>query len=282
MKKVFDNLLGRREPEKNERPVRTDGVIPIIEERMQVGKREYESGGMRVHARLVETPVEQEIVLRDEHVHVDRRPVDRAAADNDYEPADIELRERAEQAFATKSSHVVEEVRLNKSIGEHKQKVGETLRHTEIEVERLNGKAPAAIPTAAPTLSKAQPTAGCIPIIEENIQLGKREYESGGVRVHAKLVSQPVEQEVSLRDEHVSVDRRRVDRGACEADYKPGDIEMRERAEEAFATKTARVVEEVRLGKTVTEHKEKVRDKVRHTEIDVERIAGRKQEQLRT
>ena len=54
--------------------------IEVVEEQLRVGKREVEgSGGVRVRSRIVETPVEQEVQLRDETVHVERRPVDRAA-----------------------------------------------------------------------------------------------------------------------------------------------------------------------------------------------------------
>lgn len=114
-------------------------------------------------------------------------------------------------------------------------------------------------------------------VVEENLQVGKREVETGGARLRARVVSRPVEESLRLREEHVFVNRTPVDRPATEADFntfKEGTIEMRETAEVPVVNKEARVVEEVSLGKEVTEREEVVRDTVRKTEVDVEQIPG--------
>ncbi|MCU7551182.1 YsnF/AvaK domain-containing protein [Chitinophagaceae bacterium LB-8] len=41
-----------------------------------------------------------------------------------------------------------------------------------------------------------------IPNIRENIEVGKREVERGGVRVRSRIVERPVEESVRLREEH--------------------------------------------------------------------------------
>ncbi len=112
-----------------------------------------------------------------------------------------------------------------------------------------------------------------IPVVEESINVGKRTVETGGVRVRSRVIEKPVEEKVRLREEHVVVNRRDVDRPATEADFsnfKEGDIEITERAEKAVVGKQARVVGEVEIGKTVEEHDETVTDTVRKTEVDVE------------
>lgn len=114
-------------------------------------------------------------------------------------------------------------------------------------------------------------------VVEENIQVGKRAVETGGVRVKSNVREVPVEEEVRLRQEHVEVERRPVNRPATEADlnaFKEGTIEVRETQEQAVIAKEARVVEEIRVRKDVDEHTEKVRDSVRRTEVEVEPIAG--------
>ncbi|AXC16311.1 hypothetical protein ACPOL_7119 (plasmid) [Acidisarcina polymorpha] len=116
-----------------------------------------------------------------------------------------------------------------------------------------------------------------IPIVEEQLVVGKREVERGGVRVYSRVTERPVEAEVALREEHVVVSRRPVNRAATAADFSNvnGDvIELTETAEEAVVGKTSRVVEEVLVGKESTEHTEAVRDTVRRTEVDVEHIPG--------
>jgi uncharacterized protein (TIGR02271 family) len=112
-------------------------------------------------------------------------------------------------------------------------------------------------------------------VMEENLEVGKREIETGGARLRSRVVSRPVEEAVRLREERVFVDRQRVDRPATDADFetfKEGTVEMREKAEVPVVRKEARVVEEVRLGKEVTEREETVRDTVRKTEVDVEKF----------
>ncbi|TGE22862.1 YsnF/AvaK domain-containing protein [Hymenobacter metallicola] len=112
-------------------------------------------------------------------------------------------------------------------------------------------------------------------VIEENLQVGKRVEQTGGARLRSRIVERPVEASVRLREEHVNVERHAVNRPATEADFnafKEGEIEITESAERAVVGKEARVVEEVTLGKEVTEREETIRDTVRKTEVDVERI----------
>lgn len=120
-------------------------------------------------------------------------------------------------------------------------------------------------------------TTGAIPVIEEELQVGKREVETGGVRLRSRIVERPVEESIRLREEHVSVERTPVNRPATEADFanfKEGTIEVTEHAERAVVGKEARVVEEVSLGKEVSEREETIKDTVRHTEVDTENISG--------
>jgi uncharacterized protein (TIGR02271 family) len=113
-----------------------------------------------------------------------------------------------------------------------------------------------------------------IPVVEEDISIGKREVERGHVRIYSRVTEQPVEESVRLREEKVTVERRPVDRPATEADFAAagkGVIEMTEKAEEPVVSKRARVIEEVVVQKDVTEHTETVRGTERHTDVDVQR-----------
>ena len=114
-------------------------------------------------------------------------------------------------------------------------------------------------------------------VIEEKLQVGKRVEQTGGARLRSRIVEQPVEASVRLREEHVSVDRKAVNRPATEADFKAfkeGEVEVTERAERAVVGKEARVVEEVTLGKEVTERKKDIHETVRKTEVEVEQIGA--------
>ena len=88
--------------------------------------------------------------------------------------------------------------------------------------------------------------------------MGKRSYQRGGVRVYSHTVDTPVEEKVRLRDERVYVDRQPVDRPVTDADLRGEQekvIEVKEFAEEPVVEKRARVVEEVRVGKNVSERR---------------------------
>ena len=113
-----------------------------------------------------------------------------------------------------------------------------------------------------------------IPIVEEELVVGKRQVERGGVRVFSRVVSEPVSESVSLHEERVMVDRRAVDRPATAADFTDaGPIEVRATGEEAVVGKSGRVVEEIVIGKTASDRTETVSDSVRRTEVDVEPVA---------
>ena len=112
-----------------------------------------------------------------------------------------------------------------------------------------------------------------IPVVEEQLIVGKREVQRGGARIHTFVTERPVEASVSLHEEHVSVERRPVDRTATDADFQAKDITMTENAEEAVVGKTSRVVEEVVVGKTATDRTETVHDTVRRTDVEVDNIS---------
>lgn len=115
--------------------------------------------------------------------------------------------------------------------------------------------------------------------IEERLKIGKREVVRGGVRIHKYVDTDIVEETLRLREEHIDVDRRPVDREATAEDladaFEEEDIELTERAEEAVVEKEARVTGEVAVGKDVTEREETVGGEVRKTRVEVEQTGGR-------
>ena len=112
--------------------------------------------------------------------------------------------------------------------------------------------------------------------VEENVAVGKRKVLSGGVRVTTSVNERPVEETVTLREEQVEVERQPADRKLtpqeAKAAFQEKTVEMLGTSEELEVSKEARVVGEVALGKRVEEREEKVRDKVRRTEVEVEEI----------
>ncbi len=114
-----------------------------------------------------------------------------------------------------------------------------------------------------------------IPVIQEDVKIGKKEVATGGMRIRSRIIEKPVEEILLLREEHVHIERNKVDRPATEDElknFRSGSVELTASSEIADVQKTSRVVEEVSLGKEVKHRDETVRDNVRSTEVDVENI----------
>jgi uncharacterized protein (TIGR02271 family) len=117
---------------------------------------------------------------------------------------------------------------------------------------------------------------GTIQLAEETLAVGKRAVGRATTRIRRFVVETPVQEQVSLRDETVTLERHPVvdARPIGTADFTDKVIEMTETSEEAVVSKTARVVEEVNLRKDVTDHVETVKDTLRRDEVEIEKVPG--------
>ena len=125
--------------------------IPVVEEQLRVGKREVNRGSVRVRSYIVEEPVHEEVRLREEHVSVERRPVNEPArpvvkgsADDLLQEMTVEVSETAEQAVVGKEARVTEQVVVGKRTDERVESVDDTVRRTKVEIEddRQGGRRP--------------------------------------------------------------------------------------------------------------------------------------------
>jgi uncharacterized protein (TIGR02271 family) len=117
-------------------------TIPVIQEKLRVGKREVNRGSVRVRSYIVEEPVHQEVRLREERVAVDRRPVNapvrpvvKGSPEDLLQERTIEMTETAEQAVVGKEARVTEEVVVSKVASERVEQIDDTVRRTEVKVE---------------------------------------------------------------------------------------------------------------------------------------------------
>jgi uncharacterized protein (TIGR02271 family) len=121
----------------------SDETIPVVEERLQVGKRISEAGRVRVRSYVTETPVQESVTLHDERVQVERRPVDRAPTPSDerlFAEKTIEAVAHGEQAVVSKEARVTEEIGLRKTTDDRTETISDTVRRTEVEVEDERGQ----------------------------------------------------------------------------------------------------------------------------------------------
>jgi len=139
------------------------------------------------------------------------------------------------------------------------------------------GSEPGAGAKPADTTPRSERESEVIPVVEEELQVGKRVVQRGGVRVVPRVTEKPVQETVQLHDERVTVERRPVDQPASAADTAGGQertVEVREITEEPVVAKTARVVEEVVIGKESRDRTETIQDTVRRTDVDVEQLGA--------
>ena len=118
---------------------RDEEVITTAEEQIKVGKRAVSQGGKRIRTYVSETPVEEQVTLRDETVTVERHDVENrpvSDADGDlFQERTIEMTETDEEAVVSKEARITGEVVVEKDVTEHTETVKDTVRRTEVEVE---------------------------------------------------------------------------------------------------------------------------------------------------
>jgi uncharacterized protein (TIGR02271 family) len=111
-------------------------------------------------------------------------------------------------------------------------------------------------------------------VIEEDLEVGKQQVERGRMRIYNVVTEREVAQNVALKDETLRVQRRPVSRAvAIDPNlFKARSFEMIETDEIATVKKTARVVEEVALGKDVVNKVETIKETLRRQDVQVEAI----------
>jgi uncharacterized protein (TIGR02271 family) len=110
-----------------------------------------------------------------------------------------------------------------------------------------------------------------VPVVEEQLQVGKREVDLGEVEIRRRVVEEEQSVPVTLRREEVQVEQvgtpaRPLQPG--EDAFQEGTIRVPVRGEEAVVAKEAVVTGEVAVDKNVTTDQRQVSDTVRHTEVD--------------
>jgi stress response protein YsnF len=157
----------------------------------------------------------------------------------------------------------------------------EATEQPEVRVQASPRVEPAMTPVSAPPAVTEREDADDeerIRILEDELEIGTRQLDRGGVLVHREVSNIPIEEPVELAEERVEVERRAANRDATDAEYRafePGDMEFVETAEEVVVTKRPRVVEEIVIRKTRNIRREVVRDTVRKTEVKIEPRAKR-------
>lgn len=132
-------------PKGETRNAKAGETIPVVEERMHIGKRERDRGSVKVRSYVTEKPVEKDVSLRQENVEVDRHKADRKLSGAEAEKAlseggkTVQVHERSEEPVIDKEAVVKEEVEVKKTSGTKDKHVIDKIRSTEVDVEDNTG-----------------------------------------------------------------------------------------------------------------------------------------------
>jgi uncharacterized protein (TIGR02271 family) len=136
-------------------------------------------------------------------------------------------------------------------------------------------------PASDTRLTAQMPTQAAGPTViavgEERLHVATQTLQGETIRVRRRVVTQPVEEQVTLRDETVVVERRpALNTGATTGVLTETVVEMSNSQQVPSVWKSVHVAEEVVLRKQVTTRTEKVRETVRHDVVDIDHLRGAK------
>jgi stress response protein YsnF len=112
-----------------------DEVIPVVKEELEIGKRQVERR-YRIRTHVIERPVEEKVCLQDERVVVERRPISGSETVEGLQEREFEVVERHEEPVVGKRARAVEEVVVRKDATERTETVRDTVRETNVEVDK--------------------------------------------------------------------------------------------------------------------------------------------------
>src|SRR4051812_34908390 len=122
-------------------PSGMEEVIPLGEEVLKVSKRTENRGTARIHRYVVETPVEEQVTLQSERVVVERRrPVSDKVTGEILTELTVEVIETAEVPVVEKRARLREEIVVRTERTQQVEKVQETVRRDEVEIQQPSRK----------------------------------------------------------------------------------------------------------------------------------------------
>jgi uncharacterized protein (TIGR02271 family) len=113
--------------------------VPIVEEQLNVGKRQVELGEVELQKKVTQEQVNIPVELRREEVHVQEvdipdRPIQ--AGEAAFQEGTIRVPVRGEEAQVNKQAVVTGEVVVNKNVVTEQQQVADTVRKERVTVDK--------------------------------------------------------------------------------------------------------------------------------------------------
>jgi uncharacterized protein (TIGR02271 family) len=152
------------------------------------------------------------------------------------------------------------------------------VRSEDVAVVKVAAKATANAQTTTSSMnSSAQgtPDSDTMKLAREELVVGKREVDNGGVRLQKVIHTQDASQGVDLKREEFTIDRQPLnDQVVDNANFSPREIRIDLTREEAVPATRSYLAETVRVRKQVETDKQMVSGTVRRENIEIAKNGG--------
>ena len=123
-------------PKSDQREQREDATIQLREETVHVGKRQVETGGVRLRKIIRTETVQQPVELQREEIVVERVPAcEGTPSQGEFAEQTMFIPLRREEPVVEKQTRVREEVRVGKKKETERRTVSESVRKEDVQVE---------------------------------------------------------------------------------------------------------------------------------------------------
>jgi stress response protein YsnF len=110
---------------------------------------------------------------------------------------------------------------------------------------------------------------------EEKLEIGNQEVQTSGAYITSRTVKDPLEESINLNEEHVNVEHTPVNSSVDSSDpgvFQEQYLDIPEHAKGPVIDKEARVIEDIYITKDLDDKEETIRETVRNTKVEAERI----------
>lgn len=258
--------------------------IQLHKEEMVVGKRNVSNGGVLIRTVVQTETLSQPVELRREEYVIERIPASEAKAleavakntETAFQGREIYIPLTREEPVASKRTLLSEKVQLGKRVETDRQTVSTTVRSEDVVITKVAGTAPGNYwQESAPVAAAAAGDANSLILAREEMIVGKKVVDNGGVKlqkvIHSQLVSQPVE----LKREEFSLDRSpATETQVASADFRPREVRLSLSREEPVLGTRIEPTEWVRVRKQIHTDTEAVSGTVRKESIEVVKLTA--------
>ena len=131
---------------------------------------------------------------------------------------------------------------------------------------------PSASATESSHQQRATPEQATIKLSEEELKVGKRQVEAGGVRLRKVIRTETINQPIELQREEIVIERVPGEqaKAVLQKSFQEAEIFIPLRREEAVVEKQEHIREEVRVRKKKRTDKQQLSERVRREDVEIE------------